>query len=235
MRKILCLALLTGMCYTASSQVIIALLFGKKLNTDKLEFGLVVSPVYSTISNVGGKYKSGVNLSLYFNVKLNENLFFHPEASPKASFGSKEIEPYSIGDAAIDSVFADGGTVKRKLKAMSVPLLMRYRIKGLLFAEAGPQIDWIIKSRDVFEKKMDDNSFSYTNKIGSKVANFQVGVAAGLEYKFRHDKGMGLGIRYYYGLTDVMKDISASHSSVWMINIGIPIGTGKQQDVKKTQ
>ena len=90
------------------------------------------------------------------------------------------------------------------------------------------QIDWIIKSRDEFEKKMDNgNTFNYTNKIGSKVANFDFGFAAGIEYKLKHDKGMGFGIRYYQGITDVMKDKSNTRNSAWIINIGIPIGTGK--------
>jgi hypothetical protein len=53
----------------AKSQVLIALLFGDKLNTDKLEFGLMVGPNFSYISNSNANGKAGLGLGLYFNLK----------------------------------------------------------------------------------------------------------------------------------------------------------------------
>ena len=47
------------------SQVLIALLFGKHLNTEKLEFGLTVSPSLTNISNIESKYRSIFDLGLY--------------------------------------------------------------------------------------------------------------------------------------------------------------------------
>lgn len=228
MKKMLFLLICTGGYFKASSQVLIALLFGNKLNTDKLEFGLVVSPVYTNITNLQSQPKTGLGLSLYFNVKMTENFFLHPEASPKAVFGAKDILPYSTGNKTLDSLFKNEGAVKRHLKAMSVPLLARYRIKGLLFAELGPQIDWFINAKDVFETKVDGNELTYTVRIKEQVSKFDIGLAGGLEYKLKKDKGMGLGFRYYYGFTDIMKtNDGIQHNAAWMFNVSIPIGAGK--------
>lgn len=188
----------------------------------------MVSPTLTDLTGMESKVKPGLGFALYFNIKLNERLFFHPEASPKAVFGIKGITPYATGDARIDSIFLNGdASVQRNIKALSLPLLMRYRIKGLLFAELGPQIDWMIEAKDIFKTKVDGNPISYTTKIREQITRFDVGLAAGLEYKLKKDKGMGIGIRYYYGLTDVVKNISGSQkNTAWYLTIAIPIGVG---------
>jgi hypothetical protein len=229
MRKLLLLSLFSMCYYVSSSQVLIAILLGDKLNTDKIEFGLMVSPTLTNLTNIESKAKTGLGFALYFNFKLSENLFFHPEASPKSVFGIKGIKPYATGNANIDSIFLtdDGASVQRNIKALSLPLLMRYRIKGLLFAELGPQIDWMIGAKDIFKTKVDDNQINYTTQVRDQVTRFDIGLAAGLEYKLKKDKGMGIGIRYYYGLTDVIKNISGNQkNTAWFLNIAIPIGVG---------
>ena len=61
------------------------------------------------------------------------------------------------------------------------------------------------------------------------------GLAGGLFYKFRKDrKSMGMGVRYFYGLTDIDKVTKGTQSnSVWLLNISIPVGAGKDAEEKK--
>src|SRR5690349_8465431 len=140
---------LTLLTVTARSQVIIALLFGDKLNTGKLEFGLSGGMNVSNVSGIPDvKAKTGLGLGLFFNIKLSDKWYLHPEASPKFPTGFSKMQPYSLGDAALDSLFQDGN-VKRKIKNLALPLLVRYRIKNLLFAEAGPQIGLRTKAHDI--------------------------------------------------------------------------------------
>ncbi|HTQ28150.1 MAG TPA: hypothetical protein VMI35_08485, partial [Puia sp.] len=69
---------------------------------------------------------------------------------------------------------------------------------------------------------------SYTKKINDEIANFDVGWAAGLVYKFSKDISMAMGIRYFYGFTDVVKTTPGTqHNSAWTLNVFIPIGAGK--------
>jgi hypothetical protein len=41
---------------------------------------------------------------------------------------------------------------------------------------------------------------------------------------------MGIGVRYYYGLTDIHKSVPGTQAnSAWQLNITIPVGAGKAQ------
>jgi len=226
--KRLILILFPALSFTcARSQVLISILFGDKLNGEKLEFGLMLSPTLCNLTNNASDYRTGFGLGLYFNYKFNDRFYFHPEAIPKAAMGAKGIAVYPTGDSSVDNLFK-GGSVQRNIKTISLPLLFRYRMTGLLFLEAGPQIDWMLGTKDIFKTTVNDNPVEYTSKINSSVANFDVGWATGLVYKFSKEISMAAGIRYYYGFTDVMKPTPGSqHNSAWMLNVYIPIGANK--------
>lgn len=233
MKKIFLSLLLLVIGKLATAQVIIALLFGDKLNTGKLEFGLFGGPTFSNLTNMDAKYKPGFNLGLYFNYKISDNFFLHPEAIAKEALGAEGIAPYSTGIDEIDESFTDG-SVTRKIKAVSLPLLVQYRIKGSLFAQAGPQIDWMLKTTDIFKTDVNDDPLEYTTKVKDVTTAFGVNVTGGFMYRFRQDKGVGLGLRYCYGLTDIMKVESGKQgNSAWLINISIPVGAGKSSSHPK--
>ena len=148
MKKLVFLILLVmTYCGQVKAQVLIAIIFGDKLNTDKLEFGLVVSPSFTNITNIESEYKSGLNLSLYFNVKISDRFFIHPEAIAKGTFGARYILPYSTGSDTLDSQFAEG-SIERKIKAFGLMILGQYRITEKFYAEFGPQVNWMLKSKD---------------------------------------------------------------------------------------
>ena len=211
----------------AQAQVLIAILFGDKLNTDKLEFGLVISPCLTNITNIGGSYKTGINLGLYFTYKLNDRWFLHPELIAKGSFGTKGLAPYPTGSDSLDQLFS-GGSVKRGVQSFSMPLLVQYRIYHRWFAEAGVQADLALKAHDEFMVQAEGNPLTYTRTVTGSFNRIDLGVSGGVLYKFGLDKGMGVGVRYFYGLTDVLKDVSGTQvNSVWLLNVWIPIGSGK--------
>ena len=224
MKKAAGILLLVCLCEMAQGQILIAILFGDKLNTDKLEFGLVVSPGLMNITNNGGSYKTGLNLGLYFTYKLNEKWFLHPELIAKGSFGSKGLAPYPTGSDSLDQLFS-GGSVTRGVQSFSMPLLVHYRVYHRWFAEAGVQTDLALKAKDEFKHEVEGNQLSYTRGVTSSFNRIDFGVTAGVVYKFSSDKSMGIGVRYYYGLTDVLKDIAGVQAnSVWLLNVFIPIG-----------
>jgi hypothetical protein len=210
-----------------SGQILIALVFGEKLQSEKLTFGLCVVPTFSTISNLEGSQKNGLGLGLYFDIRISQNLFLHPELLPKSSLGMRDLPIYSTGIDSVDSFFANG-SIKRNIRAMSLPLLCRYRLKGLLFVEAGPQIDWMLRTKDVYSTDINGDDVTYTIESKDQISRFDIGLAAGLHYKLKRDKGMGLGIRYLYGLTDMVKTQAGTQvNQAFYVNILIPVGTGK--------
>lgn len=233
MKKMFYIASLMLCCHLGSAQVIIALLFGDKLNTDKLEFGLAVNPCWTNISGIESTRKPGISLGLYFNVKINDYLIFHPEFIAKGSFGGKDIPTYATGNDSLDALFSSG-SILRKTKSFGMPLLIRTPIKGKVQAEAGVQINWLLKTKDIFEAKVNGNDLEYTTEISDQITTFDVGVLAGLLYKLKKDKGMALGVRYFYGMTDVMKTLeNTQRNDAWLITISIPVGAGKSNDQNK--
>lgn len=215
-------------CYVhyASAQILIGLLLGDKLNSEKIELGFNVAPTFSTLTQMDGDFKSGLGLGLYFNIRLKPDLYFHPEFSPKSEFGITNLEPYATGNNDIDRIYLndDNAKVLRKIKAISFPLMMRYRIKGLLFANLGPQINILYRPKDIFNTKVNEDEVDYTTSIKDQVSFMDLGITGGLEYKIRKDKGMGIGLRYYYGFTDVLTKMSGSQRNIALnLSVFIPI------------
>src|SRR5687768_8454369 len=82
------------------SQILIALLFGDKLNSDKLEFGITLGNSFSMQSNFEGDWRlKGWNVGLWFNVKLDKNgrWYGHPGAIPKSTLGFRNLPEYPTG------------------------------------------------------------------------------------------------------------------------------------------
>lgn len=226
-KKAICVFLFIGCCTFARAQVIIALLFGDKLNSDEVEFGLVISPTITNITGTGGKPKTELNLGLYFNIKITDNLYLHPEVTVKGSFGAKDLPVYATGSDSLDNLFATG-TVQRNIRAICLPMTLRFRIHKLLFGQAGIQCDWLLNAKDVFKAEVNGNDLRYTIKLEDELPLFDIGLTAGLEYKLKKDKGMSLGVRYYYGGTDILDTPDGTQmNTAWVFNIHIPIGAGK--------
>ncbi len=216
-----------------TGQVVIALLFGDKLNTGNLEFGLVIAESITDITNIDSKGKPGLNLGLYFNINPKKKFFLHIEGIAKGSFGAKDISPYSTGNDSLDGLMING-SITRKIQGFSMPVLVRYKISSLFFAEAGIQPNMRLKVHDIFESSVNNNDLEYTKKVTDEYTLIDFGLIGGLFYKFKDDrKSMGIGIRYFYGLTDIYKTKEGTQSNTaFLINVTIPVGVGKA-DAKK--
>src|SRR5262245_53716108 len=121
MKKIASIVLLTCFCKLTYAQVVIALLFGDKLNTGTLEFGIVVAPGSTNISNIESKRRENLSLGIYFNIHPDKKFFFHVEGIAKGSFGAESLAPYPVGSDTLNDLFANG-SVERKIKAFSLPI-----------------------------------------------------------------------------------------------------------------
>ena len=228
MKKILCIVFILCWYNSLYAQVIIALLFGEKLNTGNLQFGIEVTPSLTNISNIQSRVKDGLNLGIYLNIKMKERLLIHIEGVAKGTFGAKSIIPYSTGNDTLDNLFSEG-SVTRKIKAFSLPVMLRYGITDLFFVDAGIQPNMQLGAKDIFKSTVNDNELTYTKNINDQITLLDFGLTAGVEYKFSKAKSsMGIGIRYFGGLVDIDKLIPGKQANnAWLFNVTIPIGTGK--------
>jgi len=229
MKRIICFLFAVAVCRNITTgQVLIAVLFGKKLNTGKLEFGLVVTPQLTGISNIIAERRDGLCLGIYFNIRPDRKFFIHAEGIAKGAFGAEKLIPYPTGSDSLDQLFSTG-TVERKIKAFSMPVLVRYTVTTKFFLEAGIQPNMMLSAKDFFRADVNGSELEYTNKISEQVTLLDFGMAAGLHYKFRNDKrSMGVGVRFYQGFTDILSETNGKQvNTAWQFVFTIPIGVGK--------
>ena len=217
-------------------QVLISLIFGDKLNSDKLEFGLDGGFNWSTISGLDeANLKRGFNLGFYFDIKLQEKFFIHTGVIVKSPMGADGLHPYPLGNNDLDSVLTES-TVSRKLRYFNVPVLLMYRFYGPLFVELGPQLGLLAKATDEFTQDVfDKNDLLFINNIRDQYKHIDAGLTGGLGYKFDKGPGMKFGVRYYLGLTELLKENPGDpqrNRSLYLY-ASIPIGAGKAKAKKE--
>ena len=249
-KYILFIAILFSTIQLAQSQVLISLLLGDKLNTDKLKFGLDGGMSISNISNVSNVDAPGVEaskstnyyLGFYFDIlmKENTNWYIHTGVLVKSTMGATLKPPYPIntGDESIDSdlntIFATG-EVDRKIAYFNVPVLARYKFKNNIFIEAGPMVGLQFnKSKDVFSADIEGDDITLDVDTRKNYHRFDIGVEAGLGYQLKIFHGMNFGVRYYQGLGDISieKYGVAQRNSSWYLFASIPIGAGLKAQEK---
>jgi hypothetical protein len=220
--------------YTAKTQILIALLFGEKLNSGKPEFGLVLGPSFTNITNSESDYRSALTLGMFFNIRPDKKFHIHAELVPKASFGAKNISPYSLENDSLDHLFSTG-SVERIIRTMNMSILGRYTVSKHFFIDAGIQPDILYKPRDIFTVSIGDDELQYTKKLDEQFTRLDFQLAGGFFYRFKPDiGGMGLGFRYTRGLTDIDKHAAGSQVNVaWQFHITIPIGAQAKEKSKE--
>lgn len=225
--------LLTFMAFrSAQSQVIISLLLGDKLNSGQVEFGLDGGWNLSNQSGLSqSKALSSFNLGFYFDIKLKQSWMLHTGVIVKSNVGAAGVPIYSLGDPNLDNSFT-GGSIERKLSYFHVPVLAKYNFNNHFFVEAGPQLGLLYKAFDEFSNTVQGDELIYRNEIRDGFHRLDAGLTTGIGYRLMNGNGMNLGIRYYYGLVDVVVDDtggSVSNRSLYL-TVGIPIGAGKAKE-----
>ena len=222
---ILCLLLWGNLGY---GQVLISLLLGDKLNSDKLEFGLDGGISYVDLGGISQAKSNGTfNLGFYFDLKLkNPTWMVHTGVIVKSTMGAKHLDVYPLNNPDLDAAFS-GGTIERRLSYFDVPILIKHRFKNKFTIEAGPMVGLLTKSFDVFTQKVKDkDDLTYKLNVKDAYHPLDAGLMIGLGYRLMGGRGMNLGIRYYYGLVDIMIDDTAPnvYNRALYLAFGIPIG-----------
>lgn len=226
MKKILILGILVLLIApTLKSQILIALVFGDKLNNEKLEFGLNVGLNSSTISNAdANKYHNGLNLGLNFIYKFSENWHVNPSLYFSYPMGARDLPIYEISDTNLNKVL-ERGIMERELSYFSLPVTLRYKMFGLTYFDFGPQFSLNTNAEDIFSISIDDEgSLKHSENVRKDHKLFDVGITAGFTQKLRSENGVSLKLRYYYGLLDVTKSDTKQYNSVIYFSVGVPIG-----------
>ena len=232
MKKILIIALFLFVSQTVNSQVLISLLFGEALNTGKIEFGLDGGVHLASISGIDqGQHLLSWNLGFYFDIKLPDSSWMiHTGVIVKSTLGMAKQPVYSLNDPDLDAAFG-GGSVATRLQYFNVPIMIKYKINKHFFVEGGPMLGLLHKANDEFThtvKESDDLTYQLDTK--NRYHPIDAGIMVGTGYRLMGGNGMNLGIRYYYGLVDILIDDSSpnQYNRAVYFTVGMPIGVTKQ-------
>lgn len=215
------------------AQVLISIVFGDKLNSSKVEFGLDGGLSMSDLHGLpSGKARPALNLGFYFDIKLRDSAWMiHTGVMVKSAMGARKIPVYSLDDPNLDQEFS-GGSVTRRLGYFNVPFMMKYRFTRRLSLEAGPMVSLINKGVDEFITSVSDkNDLIHTVKIKSQYHPLDFGFMGGVGYRLTKGNGLNLGVRYYLGIVDVEVDDSGPDvfNRSFYAYVGIPIGISSKK------
>jgi hypothetical protein len=219
--------------HTADAQVLISIVFGDKLNSNKVEFGLDGGLSMSDLEGLPvGKARRALNLGFYFDIKLRDSSWMiHSGVMVKSSFGARKLPVYSLEDPDLNAVFVNG-SVTRKLNYFNVPVMIKKRFTRRLSVEVGPMISLLNKGVDEFVNSVaDDDDLIHTVKIKKQYHPLDFGFIGGFGYRMMKGNGLNLGVRYYFGLTDIEIDDSGPDvfNRSFYAYVGIPIGVSKKK------
>ena len=229
---LLTMAVLITSYRSSHSQVLISLIFGDKLNSGGVEFGLDGGINLANMSTTEGNMAHNWNLGFFFYIDLTEKSFLHTGVLVKSQWGVNNLYPYPTGDDDVDSLMVIDGTMDRMISYFNVPITYCHYIYKGFFLEGGFMLGLRSKANDEMRSKsIVDDDVIVRIDIRDQVTRLDAGLLGGIGYKFQKGLGISVGSRYYYGLVNVHTDnFGAKHSnSNLFFFVTAPIGKGKAQ------
>jgi len=204
------------------------------LNSPRVEFGLDGGLTLSQMPGISpSKRLNTFNLGFYFDFKFkNMAWMINTGVLVKSTVGAEGLAVYKVEDENINLLFKDG-QVNRKISYFYVPILLKHQFKSNFFVKGGIQLGLRHKASDEFISKVkEDEDLIYTYDIRDQYKYLDAGVLAGIGYRLMGGNGMNLGIHYYEGLMNVMKDGLGTfvRNRAIYFNVGVPIGAAKKKE-----
>ncbi len=224
MRKYFIILALFFFTSSAQSQVLISLLFGDKLNSEGLEFGLEGGFNWSSVSSLeAGDRLSTFNLGFYFDIRLTDPWYLYTGVLVRSRLGVDGLSPNDLAFLQAD-VYPEQGEYSQVMNYFLVPALAKYKFENRIYVEGGLQFGLMYDAWVEFNSDVDGKKAVIREYNDEKINWLDAGVMAGLGYSLLEKGGMTFGIKYYYGFLDVYKDKSGTYNSSIFLKMSIPIG-----------
>jgi hypothetical protein len=120
----------------AASQVLVGMLAGGALSSEKFNIGFDIGMNFSTLTGMGDASRyNGPLFGLFADWRFSEKLHFTGGLIPLSYRGANELVPVLLGDPTIDSL-TSGGTMSRSMSTIDVPLILKFAPKR----DTGPRV-----------------------------------------------------------------------------------------------
>jgi len=188
-------------------------------NAQFFSYGIKMGVNYSTITNLkeiqipssvqilegsgNNSYRFGYNAGAFFRISLLNILAIQPEIL-YSNQGVKSSGKITGSDVDYSSTI--------KLDYINIPVILQiYLIPNILNLEVGPQLGFLINSKQSYEFSLNNNDYDQTSKI-SGVNDVDLSLALGLGIKIPLIP-VGVNARYTFGLTDTYTEVDNAKST----------------------
>lgn len=209
---------------TARAQFLIALVFGDKLNGDKIQFGLTLGGGLTSYTGIDAKYRPSLCFGMYLSYRISDKFSLEPRFLPKYNGGARAL---TIGLADKYKTDAwDTTDVKQSVGYFVLPLMVGYSINSHFKICIGPQVGMRSSVKNYYTS--DDKGDQLKIKPEDTHKLFDAGVSGDIEYNISKNTGIRIIAQYYYGFTNASKiEGQEIHNSIFQFAVGIPVGAGK--------
>jgi len=238
MKKIILFTLLNiYFLLNVNSQILISLLLGDDLNSDKLEFGIETGVNFSSIGGLETtEYLRSWNIGFYFDLSIKENTPWnlYTGVLVKSGLGIDKLTKNDVKLLSENTIiYSDDGSYIQKINTFIIPIFLKYKFNKSFFIETGPQLDLMYNSWLEYEYET-DNEYHLSKYNNKELFNkIDIGVGAGTGYRFKGRTGWTVGIKYYYGLTNAIKSTDKSMNQSLFLKVNIPIGRSLEAQRKR--
>ncbi len=209
------------------SQILLSLLFGDKLNSDGIEFGLDGGLNWSDISGLETSDKlTSFNIGFYLNLRLKSQWHLSTGILAKSNLGVDKLTSNELNFLGIIP-YEENGTYSQKINYFIAPALIKYVFKNRIHVELGPQFGIKYRAWVEFNSETDKKEINIKEFNKDRINFFDSGIAIGSGYKLMAENGITLGIRYYLGLTNVYRGFKNTRNNSIFLKVNIPMGGGK--------
>jgi hypothetical protein len=187
----------------AEGQVVLGWLMGEVLSTETFNVGFDIGMNFSTLSGLENAERlTGALFGLFGEWRFHPNIHLQVGFIPVSQKGAKNIDPIAFDDPELDPLVT--GTMTRELDMLDFPILLQYATgpdKGLRVG-AGPQFNIITGKKDRYEGLTSAGTEVVIEQdLADRITSFEVGIAFDIEYQI--GLALGIGVRYFHGLTDI--------------------------------
>lgn len=215
-----------------SSQILMSLLFGEKLNSGDVEFGLEGGFNFESITNMEStNYRSALNLGNYFHIRLKNDLWLDTGTLVKLEQGIGKLTDGDLTTLGIE-IHPEEGKYEQIIKNILIPAQLMYRFESSIYIEGGIQFALVTKAYVEFNGIKDEQDIRIQEENIDDINKINLGPIAGFGYQFKKGANLTVGVKYYYSMLDVYKNIDDTRNSSFFLKMNVPIGAGKSREAR---
>jgi hypothetical protein len=221
-------------CLQAQSQILMSLLFGDKLNSEGLEFGLEGGFNWSSINGLDANDRLGaLSLGFYFDITLKNQWNIYTGILGISRLGTDGLTQRDLDLLGIEPQ-TENGDYTQHMRYFILPVLIKYNFQNRIYLEAGPQFGLMYDAWVEYNAEQNGRETQIKDFNKDAINPLDAGLIVGTGYKLMPDNGMTIGIKYYHGLANVYKGQSGTTNNSIFLKVNIPIGAKKAAKSKDT-